>query len=293
MAIDAVVDTHARLSSDDVLHGLKILLAEDNPINQQLALEYLQRSEAEVDVAETGRIAVEKSAGKDYDVILMDIHMPEMDGLTAAGIIRKSNQHVPIIAVSADALEERRSSALAAGCNGYVTKPIDFDDLLATIARVLKPDGAVVEMPRRRASDPETDAEAAARFSSQRVPGIDVGLAIRGHNGNVQLMLRLMGDFGKYYGDAGARMREAVSSDDLDTAERLAHNLHGVAGSFGAAHLKDASKTLELAIGKGESTNLLGLVHSFEMALNEVLESAESLASNEVSLRASDFDADG
>jgi two-component system sensor histidine kinase/response regulator len=171
-----------------------------------------------------------------------------------------------------------------------VTKPIDFDELLGMLDRVLEADAAIAEMPRRRASDPEIDADAAARFSAQRVPGIDVGQAIRGHNGNVQLMLKLMGDFGKYYGDAAARMREAVSSDDFDTAERLAHNLHGVAGSFGAADLKEASKTLELAVAKGDSKNLLGLVHSFEMALNEVLESAESLASNEVSFRASDFD---
>jgi HPt (histidine-containing phosphotransfer) domain-containing protein len=102
-------------------------------------------------------------------------------------------------------------------------------------------------------------------------------------------MLKLMGDFGRYYGDAGQRMRDFVVASDLDSAERLAHNLHGVAGSFGAQHLKEASKTLELALGNRDSKNLLGLVQSFEIALTEVLESAEALASNEVSFRASDF----
>ena len=113
--------------------------------------------------------------------------------------------------------------------------------------------------------------------------------AIRGHNGNVRLMLKLMGDFGRYYGDAGSKMRDFVTNHRPEEAERLAHNLHGVAGSFGAARLKDASKTLELALAEGETKNIIGLVQSFEVALTEVLESAEALASDEISLRESDY----
>jgi len=128
-----------------------------------------------------------------------------------------------------------------------------------------------------------------ADLVNQRTPGINVGDAIKGHNGNVKLMLKLMGDFGRYYGDAGQRMREAVTENNMDAGERLAHNLHGVAGSFGASDLKDASKALELALIHGDKKNLLGLVQSFEMALSEVLESAESLASREVSFRATDL----
>jgi len=123
----------------------------------------------------------------------------------------------------------------------------------------------------------------------QRLPGIDVGDAIRGHNGNIKLMIKLMGDFGRYYGDAGAKMRGYVTANELEEAERLAHNLHGVAGSFGAQRLKDASKTLELALAKGDSKNLIGLVHSFEVALTEVLESTEAMAAEEVRFRASDY----
>ena len=123
----------------------------------------------------------------------------------------------------------------------------------------------------------------------QRVPGIDIGAAIKSHNGNVQLMIKLMGDFGRYYGDAGAKIREQIGARQYEDAERLAHNLHGVAGSFGAARLQEASKTLELALAKGETKNLFGLAQSFEIALAEVLESAEALASREVRLRESDF----
>jgi HPt (histidine-containing phosphotransfer) domain-containing protein len=123
----------------------------------------------------------------------------------------------------------------------------------------------------------------------QRLPGIDLGEAIKGHNGNIRLMLKLMGDFGRYYGDAGPRMRRFVTLEQYEEAERLAHNLHGVAGSFGARRLQEASKTLELALAQGSGGNLLGLVQSFEIALLEVLESADALASDQGPVRASDL----
>ena len=143
----------------------------------------------------------------------------------------------------------------------------------------------------RRASDlPRTDAEPSAeRLRQARVPGIDIGEALKNHNDNIKLMIKLMGDFGEYYGDAGPRIRDMIVAENYEDAERLAHNLHGVAGSFGATRLQDASKTLELALEKGESSNLLGLAQSFEVALAEVLDSADALASNEISFRASDM----
>ncbi|HEX7035005.1 MAG TPA: ATP-binding protein [Pseudomonadales bacterium] len=293
-----------------ILEGREILVAEDNPINQQLALEFLQRAGARVDIAENGREAVDRATAKSYDALLMDIHMPLLDGLEATRILREQGLTLPIVAVSADALTTRRSAAFDAGCDAYVTKPIDFDELLGVMTQLL-PQSDTPHL-RRRATDrpPEAEPEEAppvvverrrpaaredgARkgiesLQIQRVPGIDIGAAIKGHNGNVRLMIKLMGDFGRYYGDAGTRMRRMVSEQRYEEAERLAHNLHGVAGSFGAQRLKEASKTLELALAEPEGKNLLGLVQSFEIALTEVLESADALASEEVRFRASDF----
>ncbi len=130
-------EVRTRPRSADILRGRRILLAEDNPINQQLALEYLQRGDATIDIAETGRAAIDLALTNAYDAILMDIHMPEVDGLTATKTIREAGFTMPIIAVSADAMAERRSAALAAGCNAYVTKPIDFDELLTTLSGLL------------------------------------------------------------------------------------------------------------------------------------------------------------
>jgi len=277
--------------SSQLFHDRTVLLAEDNPINQQLALAFLQRAGAKVDIAETGRQAVARAVANSYDVILMDIRMPEMDGLEATRELRNQGLKVPIIAVSADAIGERRSRALEAGCNGYVTKPIDFETLVSECSEHMGLDLPTEEQPQRRATDvrPADDDNPALA----RVPGIDVGLAIKNHNDNVKLMLKLMGDFGTYYGDAGPRIR-------------VAHNLHGVAGSFGAQDLQEASKTLELALSNQNeqassndsgsdmveeevSKNLLGLAQSFSVALSEVLEGAEALASKEIRLREGDL----
>jgi len=277
-----------RRSDSSVLYDRRVLVAEDNPINQQLALEFLQRAGAKVDIAQTGQEAVAAAVETDYDVILMDIHMPQTDGLEATKILRDQGLSVPIIAVSADALTERRVIALEAGCNDYLMKPIDFDVLMTAIEKILPESN---QMLGRRASDlPRTDAEPSTeRLRHARVPGIDIGEALKNHNDNIKLMIKLMGDFGEYYGDAGPRIRDMIVAENYEDAERLAHNLHGVAGSFGATRLKDASKTLELALEKGESSNLLGLAQSFEVALAEVLDSADALASNEISFRASDM----
>lgn len=293
----------------DSLKHRRILVAEDNPINQQLALEFLTQRGAVVDIAENGRVAIAKITEGDYDAVLMDIHMPELDGLGATRILREQGITIPIIAVSADALQERKVSAMEVGCNGYVTKPIDFDLLVAALEETL-PALEATNFSRRatdadlaaeaitaaedaKPAEDRSEAVAANTLALHRLPGIDIAGAIRGHNGNVKLMMKLMGDFGTYYGDASTKMRGYVQDKQYDDGERLAHNLHGVAGSFGAPRLKEASKTLELALAKGEhngeESNLIGLVRSFEIALTEVLESADSLASNEIPFRASDF----
>lgn len=290
----------------DSLKHRRLLVAEDNPINQQLALEFLTQRGAIVDIADNGRIAIAKITEGDYDAVLMDIHMPELDGLEATRILREQGIAIPIIAVSADALQERKVAALEVGCHAYVTKPIDFDVLVAVLEETLPPleaasfsrrasDADLAAEPDDNTEEVETTNERSAEVDAntlalQRLPGIDIAGAIRGHNGNVKLMMKLMGDFGKYYGDAGTKMRSYVQKGQFDDGERLAHNLHGVAGSFGAPRLKEASKTLELALASGgDQSNLVGLAQSFAVALTEVLESAESLASNEISFRASDF----
>ncbi|QRM19292.1 response regulator [Dechloromonas sp. TW-R-39-2] len=120
------------------LDGLNILLVEDNPVNQKLALALLRKQGHRLSVAENGAVAVDRSAGQDFDVILMDLQMPVMDGLAATAEIRRreagSGKHVPIIAMTANAMAGDRERCLAGGMDGYVSKPIRLDELLAAIA---------------------------------------------------------------------------------------------------------------------------------------------------------------
>lgn len=285
---DVDLDQPAKRADASILEGRKLLVAEDNPINQQLALEFLQRAGASVDIAETGRHAINQVVANPYDAILMDIHMPELDGLEATRTIREHGFDIPIIAVSADAITERKALAIEAGCDDYVTKPIDFDTLVRSLERLL-PKRDEDSAPRRRRSDDTDVLEQVEKFVPSRIPGINLGEAIKNHNDNIKLMLKLMGDFGTYYGDAGTKIREHISEGDFEDAERLAHNLHGVAGSFGAKRLKEAAKALELALVHGDSENYLGLARSFEIALSEVLESTAALSSNEIQFRATDY----
>src|SRR5206468_6345532 len=124
------------------VRGARVLLAEDNPINQQIAREILEQAGALVTVADNGRIAIEKLRTGHFDLILMDVQMPEMDGFQATAEIRgdPSFKDFPIIAMTAHAMSGDRDKCLAAGMNDYVTKPIDPAHLILSIARCLGPE---------------------------------------------------------------------------------------------------------------------------------------------------------
>ena len=130
--------------SDKSFTGRKVLLVEDNALNREIATEILKAKGFSVDTAEDGNIAVDKirdSAADRYDAVLMDIQMPTMDGYKATGCIRsfadKTKANIPIIAMTANAFEEDRQNALNAGMNGHIAKPIDIDDLVNTLDRVI------------------------------------------------------------------------------------------------------------------------------------------------------------
>jgi CheY-like chemotaxis protein len=140
-----VEESGVQAQSEFTLAGYKILLVEDNELNAEIAMEILGDAEAEVMVAQNGKIAVDmcaKSEESHFDLILMDIMMPEMDGLTATRAIRSMNrkdmQTIPIIAMTANAFADDRKAALDAGMNGFVAKPIDVEILIQEIREILK-----------------------------------------------------------------------------------------------------------------------------------------------------------
>jgi PAS domain S-box-containing protein len=230
---------------DHPLEGVRVLVAEDNEINQQIATELLTSAGMDVVVAENGREAVDKVLhGTDsFDMVLMDIQMPEMDGYEATRLIRADPRFVdlPIIAMTAHALVQERQKAANAGMTDHISKPIDPQAMFETLRR---------RNPRARSRvSPEAPTAAPAEtIATPEIPGLDVTGAIRRVAGNTRLYLDLLRRFVAGQQDAADRIRAALNSKDAALAERTAHSVKGISGNLGAVDAQAAAAELETAI---------------------------------------------
>jgi signal transduction histidine kinase/CheY-like chemotaxis protein/HPt (histidine-containing phosphotransfer) domain-containing protein len=250
--------SHAK-KDDTQIHdatGIRVLLVEDNDMNQQVATELLESAGAIVTVANHGgeavKILTEGDQAPQFDVVFMDLQMPEMDGLTATRLLRRDPrlQKVPIIAMTAHALVEERQRCLDAGMNDHVSKPIDPDALFSTLMRWAKPRG-------RQAVEsevPPTPAKRTDELIPQEIVGINLADGLKRVAGNRRLYRDLLGQFGAKQGDAAARISAALESGDPKLAERIAHTVKGVAGNIGMTKVQSAGEMLEKAIREGQDS---------------------------------------
>ena len=244
--------------------GQRLLLAEDNAINREVAVELLRTVGLVVDTAEDGRIALEKAKGCDYALILMDVMMPNLDGFAATRAIRAlpGYQAKPILAMTASAFDENRRACLKAGMDDFVAKPVEPDALFATLLKWLperKPVTAPEEAPVG-AVPASNEAEATLALLAT-LPGFDLaqGLAaLRGQTGKYRRLLRR---FAESHGTDMARICALVAAKQWGDAQQLAHNLKGVSATLGANRLADLAAQMESAI-KQES-ELGDLVETF------------------------------
>ncbi len=248
------VTHHVRAREDETarLDGVRLLLAEDNDINQQIAVELLTGIGADVEVADNGRIACDKLAAMQdvspFDAVLMDVQMPEMDGYQATARIRSDARfaRLPIIAMTAHATVEERQRCLDAGMNDHVAKPIDPNALFATLARYVQ----------ARAAAPALAASAGAEKSKAPAepaapPPLDclnMADGLRRVAGNTKLYYNLLQQFVDGQLDAPEKIGAALRDHDRKVAERLAHTVKGVAGNIGAAAVHGVAAELEKAI---------------------------------------------
>ena len=230
------------------LQGLRILLAEDNEINQQIAVELLEGVGAKVVVASNGRLAVEKLASNPqaYDLVLMDLQMPEMDGHQATAKIRSDARFaaLPVIAMTAHATMEEKQRCLAAGMNDHVSKPIDPSLLFGTLERFYKP----ITRPAVPISSVSEEEGRAMIPESPSIVGLDTKDGLTRVAGNRKLYLKLLRQFVEQQEPASAQIADALARHDMPLAERLAHTVKGVAGSLGASGVQQAAGKLEKAI---------------------------------------------
>ena len=272
-ALATLGDRHA-----DRLRGLRVLLAEDNEINQQIAVELLEGVGATVEVANDGVDAVRKVLSQpmppNYDVVLMDLQMPEMDGYQATREIRSDSRFAgfPIIAMTAHATIEERQKCLDAGMNGHVSKPIDPSSLFDTLERF----APTVKRPAVPPLEPARPAVADVDELPD-VPGLNAAEGLSRVNGNRKLYRKLLRQFSSTKADAARRIASALAENDRALAERLAHTVRGVAGNIGAPAVQNAAAHLEKAIaGSAPAAEIEVLRASLEECLAHLIHGLEA-----------------
>ena len=262
--------------------GQRVLVAEDNPINQEVAEELLRSAGLVVDVADDGERAVELVRCRTYDAVLMDMQMPGMDGMAAARAIRQLvGSGLPIIAMTANAFIDDRAACLEAGMNDHIAKPVDPADMYRTLLRWLpvRSQAGLSPMP---APAPLSPQRAALRDQALMQAGIDLERAMQSVNGQRPLLDRLLARFATTYAAGANDLVLAARSGELDICRQCCHSLQGACTAIGAEALARDVEAAELAFSqtahdaaalcqRAETLNgaLTALAHQLNLVLRE------------------------
>ena len=250
-------DAHPALANDDArtpapMQPLRLLLAEDNIINQRLMRRLLEKAGHEVTLARTGRAALDALGQSSFDMVLMDVQMPEMDGFEATAAIRANEQstgaHIPLIAITAHAMRGDRERCLSAGFDGYVSKPVQFKELFDTIDRLTPADlGTKRRTPIPGGAAPDAAAETSTAF--------DERVALERTGGDRDLLKELITVFLHEIPSWMQTLRGALDRRDAPALRATAHAVKGAVDSCGASSAFDAAMLLERI---GADGNLAG-----------------------------------
>ena len=221
-----------------------VLVVEDNRFNQEVALAVLERAGLSAQIAADGEQALRMAANRQFDLVLMDLHMPVMDGLDATRALRRLDAYreTPILALTADAYGETRAACLDAGMNDHLAKPMSAQRLCEAIARWL-PD---VALRHRPPAPPSPGADLCASFAG--IDGFEPakGLALLG--GDSEAYVRLLGHFVAGHSDGVPGLDSCLATGQLDRAHRMAHSLKGSAAATGARRVAKMAAALDAAI---------------------------------------------
>ena len=245
--------TSTALQSLAAIAGARILLVEDNEINQEVALDLLRHARLEVDLAENGQVALDRLQANDYALVLMDMQMPVMDGVEATRQLRRlpGLAALPVVAMTANAQAADRQRCQEAGMNDFIPKPIEPELLWQTLLKWIAPRHAAA------AADSDSDMATAAVSTAPAAPALDLGVAaidpgpaLRRMLGNTELYFATVRKFCRLQENTGQTMAAALDAGDWVTAQRQAHTLKSVAASIGAGRLAEQAAALEKALAE-------------------------------------------
>ncbi len=261
------------------IQGAHILLVDDNTINQEVATEFLEDAGMVVTIASSGRECLEALRHSHYDLVLMDIQMPEMDGLEATRRIRRDNRFtdLPIVAMTAHAMAGDREKSLAAGMDDHITKPIDQAVLCQTLKRWIGEKQTA--SPQRKPHAPSSVSGADLPLPS--LPGIDQVEALKVLNKNTGLFVKLLYDFRKSFSSLPTLLRNLSEAGRWPEIQEKAHTVKGVAGYLGASGLMEAAQKLEIALKNNRREEATNHLVSLITALDTVLSSLAALPAQE------------
>ena len=255
-----------------LLAGKRVLVVEDDPVNQQVVGGLLESLGIDVTRVGGGRAAIETVATSSFDLVLMDVQMPDMDGLETTRRLREEppGDDLPIIALTAHAMKGDRDRCLAAGMNDHLTKPIDPERLAEVLCAWL---GA--ERPQMGA--PSTAIPAAGAGDETGTPAdgagvIDVEEGVRRVGGVRTTYMRLVRQFVSDHGGVAVALRRCVADGDIDRLRRLTHTLQGVAANLGAHQLAGISRALGKAAGTATEWEVQRILVQLESALAAVID---------------------
>jgi|GEM_PF-1392357 len=263
------------------LAGGRVLLVEDNEINQQVARELLQGFGLSVEIASNGRKALDmlEVNGKPFDAVLMDLQMPEMDGYEATRIIRQktSQAQLPVIAMTAHALQEEIRRCLEIGMNDYVLKPVDPDKLRIALQRWIKPVSSAVQSAHQ--VEPVNAAKTEVKLP-ESISGVDMEEAMNRLMGNQQLFIKLLMDFARSHSADAGKIRDAVRHGEMASAQAQVHTLKGIAGNLSLTKVYLASQNLEAALKSNDSAGIVAWLGALENDLKMVTQAIDKSTIN-------------